>query len=149
TKTLDPATGRYFAVDAEKADDVQKYYGGIWPSRAHTMVGIPRLDHLRYCLETVLAEDVPGDFIETGAWRGGASIFARGILKAYGVTDRTVWVADSFEGLPPADRVKYPKEAMMNLHLERDLAVSLEQVQANFARYELLDDQVKFLKGWF
>ena len=37
----------------------------------------------------------------------------------------------------------------MNLHLERDLAVSLEQVQANFARYELLDDQVKFLKGWF
>jgi len=36
--------------------------------------------------------------IETGVWRGGATIFMRAILKAHGVTDRTVWVADPFEG---------------------------------------------------
>jgi O-methyltransferase len=29
------------------------------------------------------------------------------------------------------------------------LAVSLEEVQNNFRRYGLLDDQVRFLKGWF
>ncbi len=73
------------------------------------MIGIPRLNNLRYCVETALKDGVPGDLIETGVWRGGASIFMRGILKAYGVTDRTVWVADSFAGLPPADRVNYPK----------------------------------------
>jgi hypothetical protein len=149
TKTLDAASGKYVVADPQKASESQKYYGGIWPSRAHTMIGIPRLDNLRYCVETVLAEGVPGDFIETGVWRGGASIFARGILKAYGVVDRTVWVADSFEGLPQADLAKYPKETTMELHLAGDLAVSLEQVQANFARYDLLDDQVRFLKGWF
>ena len=27
--------------------------------------------------------------------------------------------------------------------------MSLEEVQANFARYDLLDDQVRFVKGWF
>jgi O-methyltransferase len=30
-----------------------------------------------------------------------------------------------------------------------DLGVSVEQVKANFSRYGLLDDQVRFLKGWF
>lgn len=29
------------------------------------------------------------------------------------------------------------------------LSVSLEQVKANFERFELLDDRVVFLKGWF
>lgn len=73
----------------------------------------------------------------------------RGLLKAHGVTDRIVWAADSFEGLPPANRARYPKETPLELHRAADLAVSLEQVQANFARYGLLDDQVRFLTGWF
>jgi len=149
TKTMDSARGKYVALDANRADDAKKFYGGVWPSRAHTMVGTPRLDNLQMCVETALSEGVPGDLIETGVWRGGASIFMRGILKAHAVTDRKVWVADSFEGLPPADRERYPKETAMDFHLEGDLAVSQEQVEANFARYGLLDDQVRFLKGWF
>jgi O-methyltransferase len=101
------------------------------------------------CVEAVLEDGVAGDFIETGVWRGGACIFMRGILKAYSIEDRTVWVADSFAGLPPADTAKYPKESLAPFHVHADLAVSLEQVQRNFAGYGLLDGQVKFLKGWF
>lgn len=146
---LDPASGKMRAVEAVPVAGEAKFYGHIWPSRAHTMIGIPRLNNLRYCVETALKDGVAGDLIETGVWRGGASIFMRGILKAYGVTDRTVWVADSFAGLPPADRVNYPKESPLDFHLSGDLAVSLEQVKSNFERYGLLDDQVRFLKGWF
>jgi O-methyltransferase len=146
---LDPATGKMRAVEAVPVAGEAKFYGHIWPSRAHTMIGIPRLNNLRYCVETALKDGVVGDLIETGVWRGGASIFMRGILKAYSVTDRTVWVADSFAGLPPADRVNYPKESPLDFHLSGDLAVSLEQVKSNFERYGLLDDQVRFLKGWF
>ncbi len=147
--TLDAATGEVIARTAQPADATRKFYGYVWPSRAHTMIGVPRLDNLQYCVETVLADDIPGDLIETGVWRGGASIFMRGILKAYGVTDRNVWVCDSFEGLPPSDREKYPKETEIDFARVRELAVSLETVQGNFARYGLLDDQVRFLKGWF
>src|SRR5271167_3256979 len=93
---VDPATGRYVTVKPVPADPEKKYYGGIWPSRAHTMIGIPRLKNIQYCVEHVLSHGVPGDLIETGVWRGGATIFMRGILKAYGVTNRRVWVADSF-----------------------------------------------------
>ena len=91
----------------------------------------------------------PGDLIETGVWRGGATIFMRAILKARGVTDRLVWVADSFAGLPPPDTARYPQDEGITLHQFPQLAVPLERVQDNFRRYGLLDEQVRFLKGWF
>lgn len=123
--------------------------GQDWPAVAHTMIGIKRLDALHFCIEDVLRRSVPGDLIETGVWRGGAAIFMRGALKAHGVTDRTVWAADSFAGLPPPNVEKYPQDAGYNFHKFQELAVPLEEVQENFRRYGLLDEQVKFLKGWF
>ena len=119
------------------------------PLLAHTMIGLKRLNNIQYCAEEVLKNNVRGDFIETGVWRGGACIFMRAILKAYGISDRAVWVADSFEGLPPPDTEKYPQDAGLTWHLRPDLQVSIEQVKDNFARYGLLDEQVNFLKGWF
>ena len=62
---------------------------------------------------------------------------------------RKVWVADSFEGLPPPNPLKYPADKDLNLYQFKELAVPLEQVQANFKKYNLLDDQVFFLKGLF
>jgi O-methyltransferase len=123
--------------------------GRDWPVVAHTMIGVKRLDALHFCVEDALHRGVAGDFIETGAWRGGACIFMRGALKARGVTDRVVWVADSFEGLPPPSSERCPQDAGNVFHAQKELAVSLEQVQENFRRYDLLDAQVKFLKGWF
>jgi len=121
-----------------------------WPTIAHTMVGLERLNNIEYCLEQVLADGVPGDFIETGVWQGGACIFARALLKAHGVTDRTVWVADSFEGIPVVPPDGHPLDRILELHTKNDLlAVSEEKVRENFRRYDLLDDQVAFLPGWF
>jgi O-methyltransferase len=120
-----------------------------WPARAHTMIGMKRLANVRHCIDDVLADGVPGDLVETGAWRGGTTIFMRAILKAHGVTDRTVWVADSFAGLPRPDANRYPRDAGDRLHTFPQLAVTLERVRDNFRRYGLLDDQVRFLEGWF
>ena len=145
----DPQTGKLVSTDPAAADSRRKYLGAIWPTRAHTMIGMPRLENLRQCLEAVLREGVPGDLIETGAWRGGASIFMRGVLKAHGVTDRKVWVADSFEGLPPTDESVHAGDSALALDRFADLAVPLEAVRGNFARYGLLDEQVEFLEGWF
>jgi O-methyltransferase len=123
--------------------------GADWPRTAHTMIGRKRLDNLHECVAAVLADEVPGDLIETGVWRGGAAILMRGVLAAYGDVDRTVWVADSFDGLPPPDEGRYPADAGDKHHEVGFLAVPLEQVRANFAKYDLLDDQVRFLPGWF
>ena len=130
-------------------DPRKRQLGLDWPTVAHTMIGHARLRNLRELAEQVLTQGIPGDFIETGVWRGGACILLRGVLKAHGATNRRVFVADSFEGLPPPNPSAYPADAGDPHHTFRELAVSLEQVRDNFDRYGLLDDQVVFLKGWF
>ena len=121
---------------------------------AVSMLPLARFDNLQSCIADVVSNNVPGDFIETGVWRGGATIFMRGMLKGLGVDDRIVWVADLFEGLPEPDAEKFPLEAEAHQSyglnaVYNNLAVGLEEVQANFKAYRVLDDKVKFLKGWF
>ncbi|MDH5235997.1 MAG: TylF/MycF family methyltransferase, partial [Acidimicrobiia bacterium] len=96
-----------------------------------------------------LDDGVPGDFVETGVWRGGVCILLRAVLAAYGDLDRTVWVADSFQGIPGPDGERYPADEGIDFSGIPALAVSADQVRANFERYGLLDDQVRFLEGWF
>jgi len=127
----------------------QRVEGRIWPGYADTMIGLKRLDNLQYCIEKVIEEGVEGDLIETGVWRGGACIFMRAVLAAYGIEDRKVFVADSFEGLPPPDPDKWPADRGDTHYRERFLAVSQTDVMNNFKKYGLLDEKVIFLKGYF
>jgi O-methyltransferase len=139
-----------FEVAYKKPYDPElRAIGRDWPARADSMIGLARMENIQHCIETAIGDDVPGDLIEAGVWRGGATIFMRGVLKAYGETDRTVWAADSFEGLPAPDPVRYPADAGDTFYKKDGLAVGVEQVKHNFERYGLLDDQVKFLVGWF
>jgi len=130
--------------DPERRND-----GHDWPPTAETMVGRQRLANVRHAVETVLTEDVPGDLIETGVWRGGVTILMRGILEAWDDPGRRVWVADSFEGLPAPDEATYPADAGHDLAGVPALMVDADRVRANFERYGLLDDRVCFLEGWF
>lgn len=122
--------------------------GEDWPMVAETMVGLRRLDNLQDCIDMIERDAVVGDFIETGVWRGGASIFMRGMLAAHGDLTRRVWVADSFQGLPEPDP-QQPPDAASELWRVPFLHVGLDEVKANFKKYDLLDDQVRFLPGWF
>lgn len=116
-----------------------------------TMSDISSINNVQSCVEEVIKNQVPGDFIETGCWKGGLPVLMRGILKAYGITDRTVWAADSFQGLPKAD----PKENLADaiwFHLLKPLEhlkIPVEYAASVFQKYGLLDNQVKFLPGWF
>jgi O-methyltransferase len=78
-----------------------RWNGTDLPTQAHTMIGLRRIDNLRECAETVLRENVPGDFLEAGVLRGGAAIFLRAILKAHGVSDRRVIACDTFVARDP------------------------------------------------
>lgn len=86
--------------------------GLTWPRCAETMVGLRRLDNVQACVTDVVRREVPGDLIETGVWRGGTTILMRAVLAAFGDTERRVWVADSFQGLPTPDLVKYPADGV-------------------------------------
>ncbi|WP_232303526.1 TylF/MycF family methyltransferase [Pseudofrankia sp. DC12] len=131
-------------------DSSRRATGQDWPSVAHTMVGRLRLDNVQECITTVIGDGIPGDLVETGVWRGGTVIFMRAVLRAFGVTDRSVWAVDSFEGMPVTGEDGHDLDRQIPWHMANHvMAISLEQVQANFEAYGLLDDQVRFLKGWF
>jgi O-methyltransferase len=129
-------------------DPAAKEQGLDHASDALTMVGRQRLDNIQFCVTDVLRNRVPGDLIETGVWRGGSAIFMRAILYAHGDCERTVWVADSFQGLPKPDP-RYPADKGDRLWTARGLAVAQDEVEANFASFGLLDRHVRFLNGWF
>jgi O-methyltransferase len=132
----------------KRFDPALRETGEDWPLQAHSMVGIARLENLRDLTQAVIDDDIPGDFIETGVWRGGCCILMRGVLAANAVTDRRIFVADSFDGLPPPNAA-YPKDADDQLFKHRELAVSVAEVQTNFRAYGLLDECVVFVKGLF
>jgi hypothetical protein len=92
-------------------------------------------------------------------------------LKAHRVTDRTVWVADSFAMFPLTEEqgasersfVSPGWDAVRRVHSGAEspsaefrarsqalwAGTSFEEVRARFARYGLLDDRVRFVPGYF
>jgi O-methyltransferase len=152
TRTLFPDGGIRAGLAPVPADfDMEKRLTGRdWPTEAETMVGMVRLDNVQQCATDVLRRGIPGDFVEAGVWRGGAAILMRAVLAAYGDRTRRVWLADSFQGLPHPDPDRYPLDAGdTHWELAQYLSIPIEEVQRNFERYGFLDDQVRFLPGWF
>ncbi|MCP9456386.1 MAG: TylF/MycF family methyltransferase [Nitrospira sp.] len=109
---------------------------------AETMVGLKQLDQMQAAITDVTKRNVPGDLLEAGVWRGGMTVFMRGVLKALNERRRKVWVVDSFEGLPEPQIDSFGWR-------KGDMGVSLDEVKENFDRYGLRDDQVVFVQGWF
>lgn len=116
--------------------------------KSQTMVGMTRLNNVQWCCERAIIDRIEGDFVECGVWRGGVTILMRAIAKVYSA-NRLTWAVDSYEGLPVSNGVEYPLDARVDLHQYQMFNVSLEKVQDTFDRYGLLDDCVKFVKGWF
>jgi O-methyltransferase len=105
------------------------------------MVGLNRLDDLQACVEAVVRDGVEGDLIEAGAWRGGASILMRATLDSLGASERTVHVADSFQGFGTSIELDDP-------NADGFFAVSADEVRANFARFGL-EEGVRIVPGFF
>lgn len=146
--TEDPA--RVPGLELLESFDLERRWAGEdWPSTALTMIGMARLANVEQCVVDVIRRNVPGDLIETGVWRGGAAIFMRGLLKALDDAERVVWAADSFQGVPKPDPARYPADKDDTFWTKTELSVPLSTVRQNFERYGLLDDQIRFLPGWF
>lgn len=112
----------------------------------YTMIGIRRLDNLEYCINQVVKNNVKGSIVEAGVWRGGACIFANGVLKELG-ENRNVYVCDAFDGLFP--KPEHECDEWTEKHDFSPLSVTLEKVRDNFSKFNLLTDNVIFKKGWF
>lgn len=128
--------------------DYEKENGTIWPKNSFTMIGIKRLVNLEELLTDITLNNINGDIIECGVWKGGASIFIAAFIKSLDI-NKKLFVADSFCGLPAPDPINYPDDINQKLHTFKELAIPLEDVKTNFLLFNVLDPNVVFLPGWF
>ncbi len=123
--------------------------GRDWPSLAHTMIGKKRLNTTHFCIKQIFENNIVGDFVETGVWRGGTSIFMKATLDVFDEKNRKIWAADTFNGVPSPNIAKFPVDGHNDYSIFPQLKVSLEEVKANFLKYNFSNENVIFLKGLF
>lgn len=111
-----------------------------------TMVSGEAFNTIWKLMQIVEKDQVAGDYIEAGVWKGGMAMFMKAFIQAHGNV-RHLWVADSFKGFPPESTE--PDSKICNNNHMPFMVVPFESVKSNFQRYGLLDDKVTFLKGWF
>ena len=145
-KSVSPALGRK-QVHAGPLNINARNKGNDWTYMGSTMTGRERLNNVRNILIDVFQNGISGDYMETGVWRGGSSVFARGVIRAHGQQHRKSFVLDSFRGLPPGERGFHGGDAGWDN--TPYLEVSAVVVAGNFNSAGLLDENVVFAQGFF
>jgi O-methyltransferase len=73
--------------------------------RALTMTSPERIAALAQAVRYVVANGLPGSFVECGVWRGGSMVAAALTLADLGDTTRDLYLFDTFEGMTdPTER---------------------------------------------
>jgi hypothetical protein len=101
----------------ELIDDVTPY----------TLVAKPRLRRLgEQVWWLAVDKHVEGAFVECGVWRGGASFLMARVLQEAGISDRRVWLLDSFEGMSPPQELD--GERVLRRWADQDSAVNFQRL---------------------
>lgn len=69
--------------------------------RPFTMTSNERIWSLIRAIDYVVDQPIEGDFVECGVWRGGSVMAMAARLKQRNVTDRQLWLYDTFAGMTP------------------------------------------------
>jgi O-methyltransferase len=130
-------------------------YDELW-NGIYTLISKSRFSTIDYIAKMIYDNNIKGDIVECGVWRGGMSVYL-----AYSFLDRVVWVCDSYEGFQNLNDVKY-KYSGNERHVPeydeitkwqwvrgKSIKISLEEVKQVFTNFGLgSDENIKFLKGW-
>jgi len=113
----------------------------------YSMLSTVRLLTLYQLVKEVQRQGLKGDIVECGVWNGGAcAIMAKSYQNAGGRNERSIWIFDSFEGLPPPGE-RDGKSVAKN-YFKGLSKGNLEKVRFIFNKLSIPFDNVKVVKGW-
>lgn len=122
-----------------------------------TMTGVERMYALFKAVSYVAQHKIPGCFAECGVWRGGSAMLIAKTLQHYGVTDRKIYLYDTFEGMSePSDNdfdLKGGKAAdLLKVQQKSEASsvwcyASIEDVGANMLSTGYPQEHVVLVKG--
>ncbi len=99
----------------------------------YTMTSPERVAALVEAVRYVVANDIPGDFVECGVWRGGSSMAAAMALRELGDESREVWLYDTYEG--------------MSAPTDEDVDIAGQSADKKFMQRQLTEDSSEWCRS--
>jgi len=119
----------------------------------YSMCDVNEVEQLHLLMEHVIRNQVTGDIVETGTWRGGMCMMAKAIIKDLEpLSSRKIYLFDTFKYFPsPTDVKNSPKDTLIHSVTKFlfENMQSVDDVRNNFKRFDLLDDNIHLIEGLF
>lgn len=137
-------------ADLEQDKNFWKLYEKI---KAFSLVPAERCYALYQSVHYILQNNIPGDFVECGVWKGGSAMLMAECLLQAGVRDRKLWLYDTFEGMSkPGAEDGQEEHAQWERGRVNDITntmclASLDEVRANMMRTGYPAEKVVYVKG--
>jgi hypothetical protein len=106
--------------------------------KPYTMTSVERMYALYKGVEYVVKHQIPGDFVECGVWKGGSSMLIAKTLLKFGVSDRKIWMYDTYEGM--SEPTENDKASVWCFS-------SLDEVKSNLKLTGYNETLIHFVKG--
>lgn len=136
--------------DIEADKKFLSYYERIKP---FTLVSIERCYALYQSVNYILKNNIPGDMVECGVWKGGSCMLMALMLKDAVISDRKIFLYDTFEGMTePGDldgeeEKKQWEEGRVSETLNTMCYAPLEEVKANLRTTGFPENRIIYIKG--
>ena len=121
--------------------------------RNYSMVEIERSFALYQSIRYIIANNIKGDLVECGVWKGGSAMLVAYTLMKAGITDRKIFLYDTFEGMvkPGENDGEFEKKEWEKLKVNGDRSnwclSSIEEVQTNMYKTGYPKESIVFVKG--
>lgn len=119
----------------------------------YTMTSKEALFALYTATNYIIDRNIPGDIVECGVWRGGSALLAALIMKMRNVSDRKVYLYDTFKGMTAPTEVDVDKRGNVGFEMMEKYSddigwcyALLEEVQTTFSAHNF-EFEVKFVQG--
>jgi O-methyltransferase len=144
-------------VDGLPADFDQSTVETYRKVKLYTMTTPERIASLCNAVNYLVANDIKGDFVECGVWRGGSTMAAIDTLIKAGDTSREIYLYDTFEGMSAPTEIDKvftgtgADELMNSSNREDATSVwcysALEEVQQNVGGLKYPAHKIHYVKG--
>ena len=123
----------------------------------YTMTSAERMYSLYQSVEYIFKNNIKGDFVECGVWKGGSSMLMALMLSERGITDKKLYLYDTFEGMSEpseSDMTSTGKNAIDLLQQENKedsssvwCYSSIDEVRRNLYSTGFPKENIVFIKG--
>lgn len=136
-------------------DLTQEQHDVISAVRPYTLTSVERMIALSNAITHIAKNNVPGDIVECGVWRGGSMMLTALTLISHRDTHRTLHLYDTFEGMSPPTNVDIDFDGRTaQSQLDNDPGMTgvgckagIDEVRANLERTNYPTGNIRFIKG--